>query len=114
MPHLGIFSCFAHRLLHLGIFSYNEIMSKDEEAKKPIPQIERGSFKHLIFQMIAFTVAALIIFPLGDWLWDLIFTHKGFEFSVGQHIIEPIVFGVVAGLVFWFFDRRAMKTAKKK
>ena len=90
-------------------------MSKDEEPKKkPIPQIEKGSFKHLIVQVIVFTVAALIIFPIGDWLWDLIFTHNGFEFSVGEHILEPIIFGVIMGTVFWYFDRRSMKSTKKK
>jgi hypothetical protein len=90
-------------------------MSKEEETKrKPIPQIEKGGLKHLIFQVITFTVAALIIFPLGDWLWDLLFTHNGFSFSVGAHIVEPIAFGLCAGLVFWLIDRHSTKSVKKK
>ena len=93
---------------------YNKSMSKNETTKKKsVPQIEKGSFKHWIVQVIIFVVTALIIFPLGDWLMGLIFTDTKFEFSVVAHILEPIIFGIAMGTIFWLFDRASAKKAKK-
>ncbi len=60
-------------------------------------------------------MATLIIWPLFDVIWAALITHSEFQYSVGEHVLGPIIFGVVAGVIFWLFDRaNAGKTNGRK
>ena len=76
--------------------------------------IEKGSIKHLIIQILASIVAALIIFPLVDFISCKIFQNAEFVYTVNDYIIEPIIIGIVLGLVFWALDRRSIKKPNHK
>ena len=69
-------------------------------------QIEKGSIKNLFVQIVAFAVMGIILYPLFDLVVCNFFTHTEFVYSVSSHIVEPILFGVVMGLVFWLLDKR--------
>lgn len=77
-------------------------------------KIEKGSVKALFIEMFGIAVAGIILWPILDMLYCAIFTHSEFVYSVNGHIVQPIIFGCVAGLIFWVIDRISMKKNKKK
>ena len=72
-------------------------------------KIEKGSISALVIQVVAFAIGAMIIWPIFDLLYDLIFTHSGFVYSAEEHIVKPMIFGCIAGVVFWVVDKVAGK-----
>lgn len=72
-------------------------------------KIEKGSIKHLIIQIIATVVFCFALFPLLDLLWSAIFSNSKFNWNVRDHIIDPIIYGSIAAIVFWFFDKGKAK-----
>ena len=68
--------------------------------------IENGSIVYLWIQIFLFSVMAIIIWPLLDLFICKVFTRSEFVYSVVEHIIKPIIFGVMAGFVFWLFDKK--------
>lgn len=78
-------------------------------------KIEKNSIGYLILLIIAISVAGIIIWPLLDLLFHAVFTQSEFVYSPTEHIIEPIIFGIIAGVVFWIFDKKAdAKNQRKK
>ena len=77
-------------------------------------KIEKTSIKYLILSIIAISIAGVILWPLLDLLFHAIFTHSEFVYSPMGHIVEPIIFGIIAGIIFWIFDRRASRKNQKK
>ena len=75
-------------------------------------EIKKGSTQHLIIQIIIIIIAGLILFPLLDFIISLIFRTE-FAYSVNDHIIEPIFYGVVLGIVMWAIDKKSLKKTKK-
>lgn len=75
-------------------------------------EIKKGSTQHLIIQIIIIIIAGLILFPLLDFIISLIFRTE-FAYSVDDHIIEPIFYGVVLGIVMWAIDKKSLKKTKK-
>ena len=69
-------------------------------------KIERGSVKYLIALILAVAVCGVILYPLFDFILCKFITNSNFEYSIHQHIIQPVIFALVYGLVFWLFDRR--------
>ena len=51
--------------------------------------------------MVACAIGAMIIWPILDLLYDAIFTHSGFVYSIEEHMTKPMIFGCIAGVVFW-------------
>lgn len=74
--------------------------------------IKKGSIKHLIIQIIASIIAALIIFPLVDFISCKIFQNSEFVYTFKDYVIEPIIAGVLLGLVLWALDKRSAKKSK--
>ena len=68
--------------------------------------IERGTIKYLIFLIIAVAVCGMILYPLFDFVLCKFITNSKFDYSIHNHIIQPIIFACVYGLVFWSFDRK--------
>lgn len=77
-------------------------------------KIEKGSVKALLIEMFGTAIAGIILWPILDMLYCAIFTHSEFVYSVNSHIVQPIIFGCAAGLIFWGIDRISMKKNKKK
>ena len=71
-------------------------------------EIKKGSTQHLIIQIIIIIIAGLILFPLLDFIISLIFRTE-FAYSVDDHIIEPIFYGVVLGIIMWAIDKKSLK-----
>ena len=72
-------------------------------------KIKRGSFAELVIFVLAISLGGIIIWPLLDLLFSAVFTHSDFVYSVQDYVVEPIIFGCIAGLVFWIFDVIATK-----
>lgn len=77
-------------------------------------KIKKGSIPALFIEIAALIVAALIIWPLLDMLFNAVFTHSEFHYSVTAHVVEPIIFGIIGGFIFWIFDRISIKKASSK
>ncbi|MBR5046491.1 hypothetical protein IKX73_02590 [Candidatus Saccharibacteria bacterium] len=77
-------------------------------------KIETTSIKYLIFQSLAIAIAGIIIWPLLDLFICNVITHTEFVYSVTDHIIEPIVFGCILGIVLWAVERKANSKKEKK
>ena len=77
-------------------------------------KIKKGSVPALFIEIAALIVAALIIWPLLDMFFCAVFTHSEFHYSVTEHLVEPIIFGIIGGFIFWIFDRISIKKASSK
>lgn len=77
-------------------------------------KIKKGSIAGLVLYVVGTSIAGIILWPILDFLFDTIFTHSEFVYSVQGHVIEPIIFGCVAGLIFWIFDVIAVKKQGEK
>ena len=71
-------------------------------------KIEKGTILSLFVNIISLIVAAMIIWPLLDRLFD----GDKFKYTVYEYIVLPAIFGVIAGIIFWLFERR--KIIKEK
>ena len=69
-------------------------------------KIERNSIKYLFLEIIAISIAGIILWPLLDLLYRSFITHSPFNYSVFEYVVEPIIFGCFAGTVFWLFDKK--------
>lgn len=67
-------------------------------------KIKSTSIAFLFIQIIALIVAAMIIWPLLDMFLCNVFTNSEFHYSVFEHVVEPIIFGVIAGIIFWIIN----------
>ena len=72
-------------------------------------KIESTSAEYLILQIVAIAIAGMVIWPLLDLFWCAVITHSAFVYSVADHIVEPIIFGCICGLVFWIIERKKAK-----
>ena len=52
----------------------------------------------LILYIVFSTILAMIIFPLLDFVLSL-FTKSAFVYSFNSHIRDPIIFGIVLGVI---------------
>ena len=52
-----------------------------------------------IVMILVTIVMAMIIYPLFDLILSN-FTNEKFEYSITDHVVSPIVFGVTFGLVY--------------
>ena len=75
-------------------------------------KIEQSKLLFFIVNALLTIVAALIIFPLFDLIMTN-FTSETFQYNVGDHIIEPIILGILFGAIMTFFQFRKKKTKKK-
>ena len=67
-------------------------------VESTIFKAERGSAKYYILYFIFYTAFTMIIWPVIDLIIDSI-NNKSFEYSVGSHVIAPLIFGVIVTLV---------------
>lgn len=70
-------------------------------------KIERGSIMHLIILIIMISICGMIIYPIFDFILSKFITNSKFVYTVKSDIIQPIISGVIAGLVIWIVDKKA-------
>ena len=68
--------------------------------------IERGTIKFLIVFTLMVMVFGLIIYPLFDFVLCKFITKSEFVYSIHNHVIQPIIFAVIYGLIYWAVDRK--------
>ena len=68
--------------------------------------IEKGSIKHLIISIITISITGIILYPIFDLVLCALITKAKFVYSVHNYIIQPIIFGVIMGTVFWISDKK--------
>ena len=69
-------------------------------------KIESTSFQYLILQIVAISVAGMVLWPLLDLFWCAVLSHTQFVYSIPDHLVEPIVFGGIVGTVFWVLEKK--------
>lgn len=67
--------------------------------------IERGLIKYLILLILWTAIVGLVLFPLFDML-SACTNKNNFVYSIGEHIVLPVIFAIVYGITFWAFDKR--------
>ena len=70
---------------------------------------EKESIKHLIMLIIWIIIFGLILYPIFDLIYCKFITNSRFVYSVNDHIIKPIIIGVIAGIVFFIVDKKKNK-----
>ena len=81
-------------------------------------KIEENLALYMLVQFISMTVAALIIWPLFDMFFDNVITNSTFHYSVGEHIVGPIIFGVIMAIIEGILkvrrDKKALRGEEKE
>ncbi len=72
-------------------------------------KIESASVKYLVLQIIAISAAGIILWPLFDLFWCNVISHTKFVYSIPGHLVEPIAFGCVVGLILWVLEKRKVE-----
>lgn len=81
--------------------------------KKLIEKADEKRFTRFLLYGTATAVMGMILYPLLDYLFYTFITRSPFEYSVFQHIVEPIIFGYTFGLVFSAGNLKSNKKSKK-
>lgn len=74
-------------------------------------KIEENLALYMLVQFLSMTIAALIIWPLFDMFFDNMITNSTFHYSVGEHIIGPIIFGAIMAIIEGILKVRRDKKA---
>jgi hypothetical protein len=75
-------------------------------------KLEENKVLYVIVQCLVMTVMAMIIWPLFDLFFCKVIDHTKFTYSLLDHVIEPIIFGIIAGIVFSLIEFRKNKKNK--
>ncbi|MBQ8992338.1 hypothetical protein IJ090_02820 [Candidatus Saccharibacteria bacterium] len=85
-----------------------------KESKETIlERVNHSVPLYILTYGIAISIAGIIIWPLLDLFWHNVVTHSAFVYTVNDYIIQPVIFGFVAAVVFCFFDFRKQRKSKK-
>ena len=69
-------------------------------------KIERGTIKYLVTLILAVAGYGIILYPLFDFVLCKFIKKTIFEYSIHQHIIQPILFALAYGITFWLLDKK--------
>ena len=68
--------------------------------------IEKNSITYLILLIITISICGIILYPLFDLILCNLITNSKFTYSIQNHIIDPILFGIIFGIVSWVVDKK--------
>jgi len=74
---------------------------------------DRG-LKFYLIELVAVFIAAIIIWPVFDIIYNAVFTHSEFVYDVHQYIIQPLIFAVIFAIVSYLVDLIWAKIKKSK
>ncbi len=69
-------------------------------------KIERGTIKYLLSLILYVALLGMILYPLFDLVYYKLILKSTFTYSIENHIIQPLIFAVVYGLIFWIIDKK--------
>ena len=69
-------------------------------------QFEKGTIQYLVALIISISVCGMILYPIFDLILCKFITNSVFEYSIHEHIIQPILFGFIFGFVSWLVDKK--------
>ena len=72
-------------------------------------KIERDSILYLVLQSLTTAIMGIIIWPLFDLILCKFITNSKFVYSIHNHIIQPIIFGIIISIVFWVSEKHSKK-----
>ena len=78
-----------------------------------LDNIRKNRIKSSITIAIVTFVAAMIIWPLRDLLWNSVISHNNFVYNIKDYIIEPIIFAIIFGVISYFIWKPETKFEKK-
>lgn len=67
---------------------------------------------NIVIEILCSIIGAMIAFPLVDWVFSKI-NHEAFTFTVAEHIIHPIVFGIILSVIELIIHSRRLKKSQK-
>ena len=68
--------------------------------------MKKDNIKYLVIWIFSIAIFGMILYPLFDLIICKFITNSRFIYSVNEHIIKPIFFGIILGLVLWLVDRK--------
>ena len=68
--------------------------------------IEKNSITYLILLIITISICGIILYPLFDLILCNFITNSKFTYSIQNHIIDQMLFGVIFGIVSWVVDKK--------
>lgn len=68
--------------------------------------MKKDNIKYLVIWIFSIAIFGMILYPLFDLIICKFITNSRFIYSVNEHIIKPIFFGIILGLVLWVVDRK--------
>ena len=72
-------------------------------------KIERDSNKYIALQCVAIIIVELILFPLFDLVYAKFITHSKFVYSVTNHIVEPLILGIIVSVCLFVIYKKSNK-----
>lgn len=70
-------------------------------------KIENNLVLYWLFNFVCMMIAAMIIFPLLDILWDKFISHSIFKYNIQDYIIEPIIFAAIISTIYTFLKKKS-------
>ena len=67
--------------------------------------IEKNSVTYLLLLIFTVSVCGIILYPIFDLILCNFITNSKFVYSIHDHIIQPILFGVIFGIISWLVDK---------
>ena len=64
---------------------------------------KKSKILYFLVYLIVFIVVAILLWPLFDLIVCNVFTHSEFVWTVQEHIIQPIVFGVIITIIEFLY-----------
>lgn len=69
-------------------------------------KIKNKSIRQLILLIVFLSLFGMILYPIFDLIYYKLIAHSAFVYSIKDHIVEPILYGVILGLVSWTVNRK--------
>lgn len=74
--------------------------------KRILEKMENNKILYCLVYSIMTAIIGLIVWPLLDLIVCKFITNSSFIYSVHQHIIQPVVFGIIMGIMFTFTNKK--------
>lgn len=94
--------------------------SKNDKTKKSSIELvfapdKPGTFKLYFIQFIAIFIAAVVLWPIFDIIYNAVFTHSAFVYTAHQYILQPLIFAIIFAIISYLIDliRFKIKQSKK-
>ena len=67
--------------------------------------IEKGSIKYLLILIVTIAIFGIILYTIFDLILCKFITNSKFIYSIHNHIIQPVLFAIIFGLISWIIEK---------